>query len=319
MPNVSIIITIYNQSTHISKIMNSIFQQSYQDYEIIIINDGSTDNSDLECQVFTSDPRVRYFFIENVGVSRARNYGISQARGQFVIFIDGDDFIEADYIKWLVNEFVTDVGIVYCGVNKLFNASIKTYLPNHKDICRQNPNVRNPVWNKIFRLDLINNHKIKFPERSNFAEDYAFVVMYMAVCQQLGLRQVCIQVPLYNYVQHPQSMMAGLHLNLTNNLRSNNSNIESMLDFFQSYHGYNIDEIIKSQVIGYFGIELPLLTIYNQLIAGNITETECKKAVSLHTIYLRQYKMRFDLSLWLKFLKYRMIVVFGRVVRIWLK
>lgn len=319
MPNVSIVITIYNQETHIGKIINSILQQSYDDYEVILINDGSSDNSDLICRSFTDDQRIRYFCIKNIGVSAARNYGILQAIGKYILFIDGDDFIEVDFLKSLVNVITPDIGMVCCGVNKLFGSDKKVYLPKHRHIFKQNPNIRNPVWNKMFNLDIIKNYGVKFPEYSNFAEDYAFVVMYELVCQQLGLHQISIQQPLYNYVQHPKSVMAGLHRNLNKTLQSNNHNIESMLIFFQGFNKKSVDKILKNQVLGYFAIELPLLTIYNQLIAGNISRIECVNTLLLYNSYLQKYRRDFDARLCLKLFRYRIIILFGKIVRLWLK
>ena len=91
---ISIIIPVYNVEKHIEQCLNSIKKQSYQNFEVIIVNDGSLDNTESICKRITqSDVRFRYFSKENGGVSSARNFGLDNANGHYITFIDGDDWV----------------------------------------------------------------------------------------------------------------------------------------------------------------------------------------------------------------------------------
>ena len=101
--NITIIIPLYNKEKYIYKCLNSILLQSYGFYEVLIIDDGSTDNSAKICEEFYSkDKRFKYFSKENGGVSSARNLGIEKAKYDYIVFVDADDYIEEDYLKSLI-------------------------------------------------------------------------------------------------------------------------------------------------------------------------------------------------------------------------
>src|SRR5690606_955976 len=87
----SVIIPLFNKEKYIKATLDSVFKQTFQDFEIIVINDGSTDNSENEVLKFDSS-KIRYFKTENKGVSAARNFGINQAKGRFITFLDADDY-----------------------------------------------------------------------------------------------------------------------------------------------------------------------------------------------------------------------------------
>ena len=102
MKKVSIIIPAYNAEKTIKKCLNSVCNQTYKDIEIIIVNDGSTDNTELEVKSINSD-KINYYKKENGGVSSARNLGLDKATGDYVLFIDSDDWINDEYVENLVN------------------------------------------------------------------------------------------------------------------------------------------------------------------------------------------------------------------------
>lgn len=113
----SIIIPVYNRASFLTKIIGNIFDQSYKNFEIIIIDDGSTDNTkDLAIQI--SKENVHYYYQHNQGVSVARNSGAGKARGDFLIFLDSDDSVDK---KWLADfhekSLENDYDLVCCGVH----------------------------------------------------------------------------------------------------------------------------------------------------------------------------------------------------------
>ena len=100
MPEVSIIIPVYNNEAYVQKCIDSVKKQSFEDFEAIIVNDGSTDNSRSIIEaLIEKDERFHLINQENQGVAAARNRGIDQAKGKYLTFIDGDDYIGRDYLK----------------------------------------------------------------------------------------------------------------------------------------------------------------------------------------------------------------------------
>ena len=104
MPKLSIIIPVYNIEKYISNCLNSILSQSFQYFEVICVNDGSTDNSLLELQKYRNDERVIIIDKKNEGSGVARNSALAIARGEYVFFVDGDDWIEENSLQKMVDE-----------------------------------------------------------------------------------------------------------------------------------------------------------------------------------------------------------------------
>ena len=100
---VSVIVPVFNVEKYLRQCLDSILQQTYQNLEIIIINDGSTDGSDAICREYAGkDSRISYFAKENTGISDTRNVGIRQATGEYVTFVDSDDWVEHTYVEELM-------------------------------------------------------------------------------------------------------------------------------------------------------------------------------------------------------------------------
>ena len=113
---ISIIVPVYNVEEYLKQCLDSILEQTFSNYEVILVNDGSTDSSGLICQEYAEkDVRIRYFEKENGGISDARNYGIEQAKGEYLTFVDSDDFLDASHLNVLYNALVdndVDISIV---------------------------------------------------------------------------------------------------------------------------------------------------------------------------------------------------------------
>lgn len=100
---ISIIVAIYNVEFYIEECVKSILNQNYKNFELILVNDGSTDNSEKICKQFTNDKRVQYYYKKNGGLSDARNYGIKKSKGDYLMFVDGDDFLKDEYCLNKIN------------------------------------------------------------------------------------------------------------------------------------------------------------------------------------------------------------------------
>lgn len=123
---VSIIVPCYNQAEYLSETLESIWKQTYKSWECIIVNDGSLDKTNEVARAWVKkDSRFKYFEITNSGVSKARNAGIEQAIGEFILPVDGDDKISSDYLKLAMKVFDKDnlLKVVYCRAEKFGDVS----------------------------------------------------------------------------------------------------------------------------------------------------------------------------------------------------
>ena len=119
MEKISIIIPIYNAEKDLKRCIDSVLTQSYQNFELILINDGSKDLSGMICQEYAQiDNRIKYFCQDNSGVSAARNLGIKKSTGTWISFIDADDYIEPDYCSILQSIDSKNVDWIFCGTSQ---------------------------------------------------------------------------------------------------------------------------------------------------------------------------------------------------------
>lgn len=143
MPLVSIVIPCYNQVEYIAETVNSAILQSYENIEVVLINDGSTDNTaSIAKNISAQFGNVKYYEIPNGGVAKARNYGISVAKGEYILLLDSDDIIGEKYIEEAIAIFIKEpsTSLVYCNA-KLFGASNANWnLPAYsfKELLRHN-------------------------------------------------------------------------------------------------------------------------------------------------------------------------------------
>lgn len=210
-PELSIIVPVYNVEEYLGECIDSILSQTYKDYELILIDDGSTDGSGQICDSFT-DERIRIFHIENGGVSNARNIGLKNARGQYITFIDSDDMY-GDFNTIALNiarlKEDPDIEIVQFPIIQLHN-NIREVIYSCQPIKLKESDVfkewyrfsdyYNPfVWCKIFKKEILNG--VSFPI-GKVAEDAAF-------CLQLMKKATCVcttQYGQYVYRNHSNSI-----------------------------------------------------------------------------------------------------------------
>lgn len=125
MPKFSVIIPVYNTREYLDKCLLSVFNQTFSDYEVIVVNDGSSDGSEKIIDKYLKKySNLKYFFKENGGLSSARNYGVSKACGEYILFLDSDDYYEPDLLLKL-NGSIDDCDIIRFGVQDIYdNGSI---------------------------------------------------------------------------------------------------------------------------------------------------------------------------------------------------
>lgn len=180
-PQISIIVPIYKAEKYINKCINSILTQSFTDFELILINDGSPDNSGKICNEFASKySKIKVIHKENGGVSSARQCGLEAAIGNYIIHIDPDDWIEDDMLEKLYSKAITDnADMVICDF-------IYEYTNSHKNIyVKQKPtslqsnivlknlfqHLHGSCCNKLVKRECFNKYNVKFPKDLTFCED----------------------------------------------------------------------------------------------------------------------------------------------------
>lgn len=193
---VSVIVPVYNCESFLKKCISSIINQSYTDLEIILVDDGSTDNSGMICDSFREkDSRIRVIHKENGGVSAARNAGIAEASGEFICFVDSDDWLPNNSIEILVKRAYED-NSDFCvgayknvGIRKTDIRSIPDKTVNIEqvyDILQFRFAFKSP-WAKLFRTSIIHQNQLGFILDIPFGEDTIFVWSYLSYCQKISM------------------------------------------------------------------------------------------------------------------------------------
>lgn len=197
-PQVSIIVPVYNTVNYISECVTSILCQSFTDFELILVNDGSTDNSLSICQGWADkDSRIRLLDIQNGGVSNARNVGIDSARGIWITFIDSDDYIDLDYLQQMMVASHADIDLIQSGIVFFDNETgkelgreiltdglyLKRIDPEQSFIMATMPLITSPV-SKLYRRELLNSYNIRFDYSITVGEDRDFNLSYLSIISQ---------------------------------------------------------------------------------------------------------------------------------------
>ena len=169
---VSIIVPVYNVRDYVDKCLESLIYQSYENVEIIVIDDGATDDSGEICdKLAKSDKRIEVFHKKNGGLSSARNYGIKKAKGKYVCLVDSDDYVEKGFVKALVEESVrSNADIVVCGYNDEVPMSrTMTGKEAAVDLLTKQNNMEIIAWNKLYKRELFDD--IVYPEGENYEDN----------------------------------------------------------------------------------------------------------------------------------------------------
>ena len=210
-PVITVIVPVYNAKEYLNKCINSILYQTFTNFELLLINDGSTDCSGKICDEYAeNDKRIKVFHKENGGVSSARNVGINNAIGDFSIFIDSDDYIENNMFEDMYrNSQITNADIVGCDFYQEYeNQSIYTsaYFENRQQFLRAV--IRNywgVMWKILVKNDLYKNNNIQFPKNIDGGEDYVVCINLLFYANKVS----CIKNAYYHYNRiNPNSIMA---------------------------------------------------------------------------------------------------------------
>lgn len=197
-PLISIIVPVYNVEQYLPGCIRSILRQTYQDFELILVDDGSPDRCGEICEEFAKeDSRITVLHQPNEGVSRARNAGMDHARGEWVCFIDADDLVTPGYLAAFrpVAPHESDVDMIVQGAIGFFGKKIRnkfvfdSYSGDIKNcLTKELIDMRTP-WGKLFRLDIIRENGLNFPGGVPYGEDTIFYYQYLLCVNNISLRR----------------------------------------------------------------------------------------------------------------------------------
>lgn len=207
-PKISIIVPVYKAEKYIEKCINSILNQSFNDYELLLIDDGSPDNSGKICDEYAKkDSRIKVFHKKNEGVSSARQIGIDQAKGEYSIHVDADD--------WIEQEMLSDMYNYACQKNA--DIVLTDYFHNNNQYITQDISNLNKyeilnsiisgklmgvLWNKLIKTQLYSLYNIRFPKGINYCEDVWVVTQLL--CNSVTISY--LNKAYYHYMDNNQSI-----------------------------------------------------------------------------------------------------------------
>ena len=212
MYEISVIVPVYNVEKYIKKCIESILNQTFNNFELILVNDGSTDKSGEICDLYLKrDTRIKVIHKNNSGVSDTRNVGIKNSLGKYIQFIDPDDWIEKDLLMMVYKTIEKEKSdVVFCGIKRerFLNGDITENIASEELVRNINKNksydairLRNEdlfgfTWCKLFKSSIIKENNILFDKRLSLAEDEKFTCDYYRYVNKISI----IRKAYYHYV-----------------------------------------------------------------------------------------------------------------------
>lgn len=214
MPSISVIVPVYNAANHLAKCIDSILAQRFTNFELILVNDGSSDNSLSVCDSYVAmDSRVQVCDQLNAGASSARNHGIEIAKGDYICFVDADDYVNEYYLNDLFQDVCCekDIDLVMHGMVRINRnsripisfAKTITYILAENSFFKDINLFKfcGPCC-KLFKHDILSEYHIRFNENVIYSEDFDFLAKYLSHCNQVRISDK----QNYFYVSHEGSV-----------------------------------------------------------------------------------------------------------------
>lgn len=292
-PFLSIIIPVYNTASYLSKCINSILEQSFSDFEILLIDDGSTDGSGAICDMYAgSDYRIRVIHKQNGGVSSARNVGLDNVHGEWIYFVDSDDELLPGGLQVLVDGVSDDADNVLGGyerhssdgeVLEAIQERITTTFSKEESLYLLFPSQPKYysylgymcLW--LFRSTIIRENNLRFDSSIKIKEDTLFVTQYLCVSNG---RTRFNTAPVYKYKMRDDSAMGGLFENYNPDyLTSFDAVLEMHAAIHQLQHiGKELSEVSKYEVVN------RIYLIYGHMSKFNVVDRKTISSMKLKAI-----------------------------------
>ena len=211
MPEISVIIPVYNAKRWLSSCLDSLLAQTFQDWEAICVDDGSTDGcAEILAKYAAQDERIRVFGQQNAGPSSARNHGLREVRGEYIAFVDADDEVDPQYLELMLGSLkrYPQAGLAWCEVrrddekNICTESSAAVCYPNPLEHCvlHRKPRLPAMIGSRFFRSSVLCG--IRFPEGIDYAEDILFTYRVFSTMEAA----VYVPSPLYMYRKNESSL-----------------------------------------------------------------------------------------------------------------
>lgn len=214
---IGIIVPVYNAQQSLHRCIDSILIQSYSNFKLILIDDGSEDDSLMICRQYQKhDSRIIVYSQNNSGVSTARNKGIELCTSPYLCFTDSDDYLEPDYLQNFVESASAspDVDMVFQGINRIFTDRTERIIPNKGVYLRKRLldgisdinqySIFRYICTKMYRTEIIKRHHLRFNKNISISEDRIFALQYLEYCNGLSV----INRSAYNYIIHGNGLTA---------------------------------------------------------------------------------------------------------------
>lgn len=265
-PLISVIVPVYNVKKYVEKCLDSILRQKYKNLDIVVVDDGSDDGSSEICDnLEKKDKRVRVFHKKNGGLSDARNFGLRKAKGDIVMFVDSDDFVNEDFVGAMLESMKkNNADVVVCGYNDI--------VPNEENmsggeaavrLLTHHENVDTVTWNKMFKKDLFIKNEIWFPVGKKH-EDTLTTYKLLAKAKKVSY----IDKPLYYCVDRKSSIMNTEKIE--GRLAMRELAAKEAVDYFRDYNDLRQAAEISLLLAKYAYLDFA--------IAGKINENDGRKA-----------------------------------------
>jgi len=274
-PKVSIIIPVYNVGSYLARCLDSVINQTYRNIEIVIINDGSKDESLSICKYYCGiDPRIKLITQNNKGLSGARNTGIDNASGDYICFVDSDDWIERDYVSFAIDIINrTNVSLVVLGyynsddlgsriVNKGWLDKKETVFAHDEALYLlvEDQQIKSHAWDKVYHRNLFNT--IRFPDGKNYEDLFIMHVIFDA-CSEIAISKQ----PKYHYYNREDSI-------------ARNYKTKNILDYFEAeFQRRSYMEVMHPELVALQNTKLmELLLSYYPKFGKSMSDSKVKYA-----------------------------------------
>ena len=306
---ISVIIPIYNAANYLSNTLSSLISQEENNWEAILVDDGSTDDSNIICAQFLKrDDRFHYYYQPNSGVSSARNTGLEHARGEWLFFLDADDYLPSNSLSILLQSYQEGVDLIIGGYEVFDNDSSLKYNVDDRviEILDRDEAIAlmykpkyysylGYIWGKLFKASIIHNYKLSFNPDIVFNEDRLFVTQYIVVCNHVLL----MTEPVYHYIEHPTSAIASREMGFNDDYVTDMDAMILMRETVSLYSPKNIKLATEGIACSYWQI---------QYFMNKYHAISLKKVLSLHK------KLWKELTL-LEYLKYIIVPFIQKIYK----
>ncbi len=287
IPYISIIVPVYNTELYIGKCVDSVLCQSYKNWELLLVDDGSTDNSGKICDSYSGkDDRIKVIHKPNEGVSSARNLGVEAANGDFVTFIDSDDWIESEYLLDFVRMRPKEHSIIVSGMKsqdpkreyvsfEYSDESTENGVSAANLIVRYGLFRDGGPFNKLFDLKLIKESGLRFRVDLSYHEDHIFVYSYYMLIDTIILSGYCG----YHYMHYGRSSKNSLSAIGKNGVENLFKASDTFLNIIPNlFTHYDIQEQeYKRKVLTCTGYSQRILALYNVYFNSDTPSCHCRE------------------------------------------